>query len=151
MTFEITTIGLIVVVLWLIILTYFLTRIHSYNNKIFGGTKDQSTATLLQKLSAEHEDNRKEITTILKRLEAFENRAPSYFQKVGLIRFNPFKDTGGDQSFVLALTDAEHSGIVISGLYSRSGTRWYAKRIQHGKGVEHELSDEERRAIAAAK
>ena len=73
-----------------------------------------------------------------------------HIQKVGLLRFNPFNDTGGDQSFILSLTDANDTGVVISGLYARSGTRWYTKRVANGKGVEHELSDEEKKVLKEA-
>jgi len=73
-----------------------------------------------------------------------------YIQKIGLVRFNPFNDTGGDQSFILALIDAEESGVVISGLHTRNGTRWYAKKISNGHGVEHELSNDEVKAIKSA-
>jgi hypothetical protein len=67
------------------------------------------------------------------------------------LRFNPFNDTGGDQSFILALLDGKNAGVVISGLYSWSGTRWYAKKVVDGKGVEHELSKDEKKAIDEAK
>ena len=73
-----------------------------------------------------------------------------YIQKIGLVRFNPFNDTGGDQSFILALIDAENSGVVISGLHTRNGTRWYAKKVENGHGVEHELSSDELKAIKSA-
>jgi len=74
-----------------------------------------------------------------------------HIQKIGLVRFNPFKDTGGDQSFILSLLDAHNTGVVISGLYSRTGTRWYAKKVVVGKGSEHELSDEEVKAVHQAR
>lgn len=74
-----------------------------------------------------------------------------HIQKIGLVRFNPFKDTGGDQSFILSLVDGNDTGVIISGLYSRSGTRWYAKRVVKGKSMEHELSDEEKKALNEAK
>jgi len=83
--------------------------------------------------------------------DKIEKEGKIHIQKVGLLRFNPFKDTGGDQSFILSLIDGNDSGVIISGLYSRSGTRWYAKRVQDGKGVEHELSDEEKAALKEAK
>ena len=73
-----------------------------------------------------------------------------HIQKVGLMRFNPFKETGGNQSFILALLDEGNSGVVLSGLYSRSGMRWYAKKIKKGEGVEHSLSEEEKNAIKQA-
>ena len=68
-----------------------------------------------------------------------------HIQKVGLLRFNPFKDTGGDQSFILSLIDGNDTGVIISGLYSRSGTSWYAKKVVKGKGVDYDLSEEEKK------
>ena len=43
------------------------------------------------------------------------------FQRIGLVRFNPFEDTGGNQSFALALLDANGDGIVFSSLHTRGG------------------------------
>ena len=63
-------------------------------------------------------------------LEAAGRRA---IQRVGLVRFNPFEDTGGNQSFALALTDATGNGFVVSSLHSRTGTRVYAKAITGGR------------------
>jgi hypothetical protein len=50
----------------------------------------------------------------------------------------------------LALVDSFNTGIIITALYSRSGTRWYTKRIVKGKSTEHELSEEEKKAIDMA-
>jgi hypothetical protein len=46
--------------------------------------------------------------------------------------------------------DKNDTGVIISGLYSRSGLRWYAKKVQNGRGVEHELSDDEKKALKEA-
>lgn len=70
-------------------------------------------------------------------------------QRVGFLRFNPFSSTGGDQSFSLALLDGRNDGVVISSLYSREGTRMYAKVIKGGKAVQ-QLSEEERRVLEEA-
>jgi hypothetical protein len=70
--------------------------------------------------------------------------------KVGVVRFNPFKDTGGDQSFAVALLDSNNNGLVISSLYSREGTRIYTKPIEAGKPMGYNLSEEEERAINKA-
>lgn len=69
--------------------------------------------------------------------------------KVGVVRFNPFKDTGGDQSFAIALLDKNDNGLVISSLYSREGTRIYTKPVEKGISTYH-LSDEEKQAIQQA-
>jgi hypothetical protein len=143
--------GLIVVVIWLIVLTIIAWRYFLKYKKIFGGADDHTTASLLQKIAKEHETNKREIALLQEKITKLEVGVLNNIQRVGLIRFNPFKDTGGDQSFILALLDAKNAGIVISGLYSRAGTRWYAKRIVDGKGIDHELSDEEKKAISAAR
>ena len=70
-------------------------------------------------------------------------------QKVGVIRFNPFADTGGDQSFAVALLDAQGNGVVLSSLHGRADTRIFAKQVQAGRS-KHQLSDEEQDAIRKA-
>ena len=65
------------------------------------------------------------------------------------MRFNPFADTGGDQSFAIALLDAEGNGVVLSSLHSRTDTRIFAKQVQGGRS-RHQLSDEEQDAIRRA-
>ncbi|MCA9349787.1 DUF4446 family protein [Candidatus Saccharibacteria bacterium] len=70
-------------------------------------------------------------------------------QKIGLIRFNPFKDTGGDQSFCLTILDAHNTGYCLSSIHTRSGTRVYCKEIQKGKSLHH-LSEEEQASITKA-
>jgi hypothetical protein len=69
--------------------------------------------------------------------------------RVGLVRFNPFEDTGGNQSFALALLDAAGDGIVVSSLHARSGTRIYAKAIRAGRSATA-LSEEEAAAVRQA-
>ncbi len=71
-------------------------------------------------------------------------------QKVGIVRFNPFKEVGSDQSFSLALLDGNDSGIVITSLYSREGNRVYGKPIEKGSS-KYLLSEEEKQAIARAR
>lgn len=79
-------------------------------------------------------------------LEVAQRRA---FQRVGLVRFNPFEETGGNQSFALALLDAAGDGWVLSSLHARAGTRVYAKSIKGGR-ADAGLSAEETAAIAQA-
>ena len=79
-------------------------------------------------------------------LEASGKRA---FQRVGLVRFNPFEDTGGNQSFALALLDAQGDGVVLSSLHARTGTRLYAKTLTGGR-AEGALSSEETEALKRA-
>jgi len=69
--------------------------------------------------------------------------------KVSLVRFNPFGDTGGDQSFCLAILDHNNIGYIISAVHARSGTRVYAKDIYNGES-KHHMSKEETKALKEA-
>lgn len=73
-----------------------------------------------------------------------------HIQKIGLERFNPFSDTGGSQSFTLAILDGHDNGLVMTSLYARTGNRWYVKEVRLGKGKEYDLSKEELNAIHKA-
>lgn len=83
------------------------------------------------------------------RLPLTERRATVSLQRVGIVRFNPFADTGGQQSFAVALLDALGSGFVISSLHSRQATRIYLKRVTEGRS-DTQLGDEEAEAIKQA-
>jgi hypothetical protein len=78
-----------------------------------------------------------------------ERRAQTSIQHIGLVRFNPFEDTGSDQSFAIALLDERRDGVVISSLHGRSNTRVFAKPVSGGTSS-HALSDEEAQAIRIA-
>jgi uncharacterized protein DUF4446 len=69
--------------------------------------------------------------------------------RVGLVRYNPFEDTGGALSFALAILDSTGTGFVVSSLHARGGTRLYAKPIEAGRS-EAALSAEEADALQRA-
>ncbi len=71
-------------------------------------------------------------------------------QKVGVVRFNPYHDTGGDYSFAVALLDAGGDGVLLTGLYHRDRCRVYAKPVR-GWDSPHTLTGEERQAISQAR
>ena len=67
--------------------------------------------------------------------------------KIGITRFNPFDDVGGDQSFILSILDKNNSGVILTSLHNRDITRIYAKPIKNGAGDNITLSKEEKSAI----
>lgn len=83
------------------------------------------------------------------RTAALEAASRTAFSRVGLVRFNPFEDTGGNQSFALALLDARGNGWILSSLHSRGATRVYAKTVTAGRS-DAALSEEEAQAIRQA-
>lgn len=91
-----------------------------------------------------------DVDVLAARSAMLEDRSHRAFQRIGLVRFNPFEDTGGNQSFALALLDGSGDGIVISSLHTRSATRVYAKTVSDGR-CDGGLSDEESRALELAR
>jgi hypothetical protein len=104
---------------------------------------------VLEKVLAQGEVTSKEIAEIGKRIDYLEEDGKLHVQKIGLVRFNPFKELGGDHSFSLAILDAQDSGIVITSLHTRDRTRVYMKDVKKGKS-DSELSVEEKRALSNA-
>lgn len=137
--------------LWFLILTFVFLRFYFYYIRISRDGKKDSLIQILDSILKKEDENKKTIENLQKEYARLKKDSLSHIQKIGLVRFNPFKDTGGDQSFILALVDAENTGVVISSLHTRTGTRWYAKAVTAGKGAEYELSNEEEKALKGAK
>lgn len=136
---------------WLLALSFFLYRMISHYNRLTYGIANQDLKTILGKVLSKmdvSEEKTRELSEACQKLVA-EDRL--HLKKVGVLRFNPFKDTGGNQSFILSLLNEENSGLILSSLYTRTGSRWYIKKTQKGKGVDLELSKEEEEAIKQAK
>lgn len=140
-----------IIILWLFIISYLLWKTLSHYNKLGQGLKERNFKSIMETLLKDVDTAKKDIDNLKLYCDKIEKDGLLHIQKIGLVRFNPFKDTGGDQSFILSLVDGNDTGVIISGLYARSGTRWYAKRVVKGKSAEHELSDEEKKALKEAK
>lgn len=132
---------------WLLILTYFFWQMYAHYDRLTKGVSSKNLKSILEEVLSRMDEHKKDIASLQEYCNNLNKESLSHIKKIGLNRFNPFKDTGGDQSFILSLTDTSDSGIIISALYSRSGTRWYAKKIKNGKGEEIELSDDEKKTL----
>ncbi len=134
---------------WVIYLTFLVRSYVSDKRGVLAEAKEKGLENVLDDCSKQI----KRIDTDVKELYNISDQLNKIMMnsltKVGLVRFNPFGDTGGDQSFALALLDANNNGIIISSLHSRAGTRMFAKPIKGGKS-EYNLSDEEKQAIEKA-
>ncbi|MBP9851393.1 MAG: DUF4446 family protein [Candidatus Pacebacteria bacterium] len=107
----------------------------------------EDTITLLQadiaKLTSARDQAEKDIELINKKLE-------KSIRGLEVIRFNPFPDQGGNQSFAIGLLNEVGDGVVLSSLYSRERMSIFAKPVKAGKS-EFELSDEEKEVLTRAK
>ncbi|KKQ21080.1 MAG: hypothetical protein US35_C0030G0008 [Parcubacteria group bacterium GW2011_GWA2_37_10] len=112
-----------------------------------GKIKDFKNIFLSQK--EKNNDLEEQIKEAFLKIKNLDNISERTIQKVGVVRFNPFNDLGGNQSFVIALLDNQNNGFVISSLFIKEGNRVYAKFINAGKS-DHLLSKEEMEAISHA-
>lgn len=138
-------------IIWFSWLTIWFLRSQKLYKTVFKNRSARSLEEILEGILSTQKISQKHILELEKRISDNEEKESWHLQKVGLLRFNPFSDTGGEQSFILALLDYNNNGLVISSLFSRSGNRWYVKKVKKGKGEDLELSEEEKKAIEMAK
>lgn len=116
--------------------------------KIFKGDKSDLEEVLLG-LRDHQEITDKALVEFQKKIKNLEEDLPKGIRRFGLVRFNPFSDAGGDQSFSLALLNDDKDGVIISSLYGREINRVYSKSIKGGKS-QYQLTAEEKQAIENA-
>jgi hypothetical protein len=141
----------LVICVWTGFLSYLLFKTIGNYNRLTKGITQETLSDVLKKLLDHEEKTLSDIKKIFSDIEAIKRDNTSNIQKYSLVRYNPFADTGGDQSFSLVLLDGLDNGYIITSLFARTGVRWYIKSIKKGKPVEHELSDEEKQALKKAK
>jgi hypothetical protein len=103
----------------------------------------------LKEILGQFNDLKENFERISAELESLRKKNNFNMQKIGMVRFNPFRGIGGDQSFSAAILDGNNSGIVITSLYNREENRVYGKPIKDGHS-EYLLSEEEKKAIEIA-
>ncbi len=137
-------------VLWLGVLTYFIWKQGNFLKSLFPKSGER--------------DIRKKFEEVLKVIDGFDKKLGetkielsdlrkegfSHISHFWLLRYNPYEDTGGDQSFSAALLDREGNGFVLTSLHARSATRVFAKGIEKGKALKYQLSKEEEEVVRKA-
>jgi hypothetical protein len=130
-----------------LVLFVWLSKMTSHYNSLTKGVDPKTLMNALQGIQhtlAEHE----RLHSVAKNdIQKIKDAIRLHVQHITLKRFNPFGDTGGDQSFILALLDGNSDGVVITSLHSRENTRFYVKSVNGGVGIDHPLSDEEQKTI----
>lgn len=137
--FYIISAVVLIILLWILMIEIRLKR-------IFAGTKaknlEESLVVLGKKLK-EIETNQEKID---KHLVTIDNRLNKSIRNIETLRFNPFVDAGGNQSFAVALLNDEGNGVVLSSLYARDRMSVFAKPIINGKSS-FELTSEEKSVL----
>jgi hypothetical protein len=138
-----------VVLVWIGTLEFRLMRLTRTLRLLFTGRTGADLEDVLREYMVRMDRTDEAIKAFNARATAIERRAPFNLSHLGVVRFNPFADKGGDQSFTVAILDDHGDGVVFTGLHSRSDVRVYAKPIVGGAST-YPLTNEEAEAIHRA-
>lgn len=147
--FNFELIILVVIGIWTLILSVFVFIIFSFFKRFSKGVKEADIRKTLDKILAAETKNQSEMQEIKKEIQNIKYLDLEHVQKMSLVRFNPFREIGGDHSFSFVLLNGKENGVIITTLHTRERTRVYAKAIKNGKS-EIELSSEEKKALLKA-
>ncbi len=125
-------------------------RLLGQYQRLMTGTSGGNLEAMLNDHVARVGETAAHVQTVDQLAHRLEQEAYFSLQNLGMVRFNPFHDTGGDQSFAIALADGHGNGAVLSSLHGRGATRVYAKPLQTWEST-YSLTDEEKQAIALAR
>ena len=122
---------------------------HRHYSRLTDKVRGENLVKILEKVLNDEMHHSQAIENIHKVIASMQQESEGYVQKVGTVRFNPFSDTGGEQSFSLGLLDKRDNGVILTGLHTRERTRVYVKPIAAGKS-KIDLSKEEAKALQLA-
>jgi hypothetical protein len=128
----------------------FIVRIEMRLKKLFRGSKAHTLEGLLADMAKEVDSLNERAANHEDHLETLSTRMARHGRGVKLLRFNPFSDVGGNQSFAVGIMNKEGDGVVFSSLYSRERMSVFAKPITGGKS-DIELTPEEQSVVDDAR
>lgn len=140
----------LVLVIWNLGLTAFFWVSWRHYRRLVKGVGRENLQKLMDKILKQLKEREVAGKEAKELLEVLEKKGEQGYQQMGLVRFNPFAEMGGNQSFSFALLDGDDSGFLITSLHGRSLTRLYIKRVKQGKAVDGKLSKEEELAVKQA-
>ncbi|HDQ16521.1 MAG TPA: DUF4446 family protein [Candidatus Vogelbacteria bacterium] len=117
--------------------------------KLFNDQKNPNLDSLLDDLKKGKINLEEKVRNIENRTQNLENKSLNFISKTSLIRFNPFRGEGGNQSFVACFLNNKNNGLIISSIHSREKINVYAKPIKN-KTSPYEMSVEEKEALDQA-
>lgn len=138
-----------VALIWLGILSFLFWQQKGFLKQLFPHGEERDIRNKFSEVLDVLEEAQKRDRIVNKYLNQLAKEGLKHTQRLELLRYNPYGDTGGDQSFSIAILDGRGSGFVVTSLHTRTGTRVYAKPINEGKS-ELRLSKEEEKVILKA-
>lgn len=131
---------------------YLLFKVHRLNrlyNMMMLGASGASLESMILGRIREIEQLKQDAAELRNQCKQLDEEGRQHIQKLGVVRYNAFDNTGSDLSFSVALLDAMNSGVVLSGIYGREESRVYAKPVLNGTS-NYMLTLEEKQAMESA-
>ena len=141
----------VILLIWSIISNIRIKNIHKKDKEFMDKLgKGNSIKEDLKNYINRVEATENEIRRLSVNFKKLDKKTTKCIQKVGIVRYNAYKDTGSDLSFAVCMLDEQNNGIVFNGIYSRDMSNIYAKPIIEGES-KYKLTPEEQEAIYRAK
>lgn len=133
--------------IWTGVLSFLIWQQNKFLKSVFPKSGERDIRRKFEEVLGEINKFELDLGSLDKKVLDLESKGLSHIQRVELLRFNPYGDTGGDQSFVVALLDNKGNGVVVTSLHARSGTRIFAKDVILGKSGKYKFSEEEEKVV----
>jgi Protein of unknown function (DUF4446) len=138
---------------FLISLSFLLIRNKQQEKKLalfFGNKEARDLESILVEQLSEIRVLDQEIQELFEVSNRLRDLSLKTIHRVSVERFNPFKEVGSNQSFCVALLDGKNTGLVLSSLHTREGTRVYAKPVYEGQAKGFPFTEEEKQTVIKA-
>lgn len=139
-----------VIFIWLGVLSFLVLKQNNFLKSLFPKSGERDIRKKFREVLNEVSDINSNLGLVKDKLSQIERLDMDHIQKVEFLRYNPYDDTGGDQSFTICLLDGKKTGVIITSLHARSGTRVFAKPVYEGKAGKFQFSKEEEEVIQKA-
>ena len=140
----------VAVFLWLMILSFLVWQQRDFLKSLFPKSGERDIRKKFEEIVTSISDFDQKLSNLDQSLKSLEVEELKHIQRIQLLRYNPYEDTGGDQSFSVVLLDNKGNGIVVTSLHARSGTRVFAKPVVEGRASKYQFSKEEQLAVKRA-
>lgn len=136
-----------VIFIWVGILSFLIWKQNIFLKSLFPKSGERDIRRKFEEVLGQIEDFGQDLENVRNESSIVKKLGLSHIQRVELLRYNPYDDTGGDQSFTICLLNDLGSGVVVTSLHARSGTRVFAKPVLQGKADKYQFSKEEEEIV----
>jgi len=135
---------------WLVLVTFIVIKLQNHYRRLIKRSGAHSIDGILDALLKEVEKGEIKAEHLEKKIQELQIASAHMYRKIGIVQFHALGKTEGEKSFVIALLNDIHSGVILDFVYIPDGIRVYSKIIKEGKGETLELTSEEKEAIKKA-